>query len=257
MSIHPTAIVSSNAKIGSNNSIAPYSIIEDDVEIGNDCEIGPNAVLYNGARIGNKVIIKQNASVANVPQDLKFSNEKSLMIIGDHTVVRESVTLHRGTVETGLTKVGKNCLLMAYCHIPHDCIVGDSCIIANSVQIAGHCIIEDYVILGGLTGVHQFSAVGEHSMVGGASYVNKDIPPYVLVSGNPIRFAGLNVVGLRRRGFKTEDIDIIKKTYTLLYDKGMNISQAMKTIDSEIGENEFVKKILNFISRSKRGIVVK
>ncbi len=255
--IHPTAIVGDKASLGSNIKIGPYAVVEDNVEIGNDCEIGPHAVIYDGARIGNRVKIKQGASVSNVPQDLKFADEKSLFIIGDDTVVREFAALHRGTKETGVSTVGKNCLLMAYSHVPHDCTIGDNCIIANSVQIGGHSRIENYVIIGGNTGVHQFAAIGEHSMVAATIMVSQDVPPFILAGRSPARYLGLNVVGLRRRGFNTEDIETIKQAYSLLYDKGMNVSQAVKLIENELGSNIHVKKILEFIGKSKRGIVGK
>ena len=255
--IHPTAIVNPEAKLGENLSVGPYAVIESDVEIGNDCVIGPHAVLYAGARIGNRVKISQGASVANLPQDLKFSGEPTLFIIGDDTVVREFATLHRGTKETGRSKIGKNCLLMAYSHIPHDCEVGDNCIIANAVQIGGHSHIEDWVIIGGLAGLHQFSRVGEHSMIAGAAKITQDVPPYILAVNNPAEFGGLNVVGLRRRGFKAEDIQILKEAYKCLYDKSLNVSQAVGVIESKFGDNVYVLKLLKFLSGTKRGIVGK
>jgi UDP-N-acetylglucosamine acyltransferase len=255
--IHSTAIVSDKASLGSNIKIGPYAVVEDDVELGNDCGIGPHAVIYDGARVGNRVKIKQGASVSNVPQDLKFADEKSLFIIGDDTVVREFAALHRGTKETGVSSVGKKCLLMAYSHVPHDCTIGDNCIIANSVQIGGHSRIEDYVIIGGNTGVHQFTAIGEHSMVAATIMVSQDVPPFILAGRSPARYLGLNVVGLRRRGFNTEDIETIKHAYSLLYDKGMNVSQAVNVIENELGTNIHVKKILEFIGKSRRGIVGK
>lgn len=255
--IHPTAIVSPDAKLGENLIVGPFAVVEGDVEIGNDCVVGAHAVIYNGARIGNRVKIFQGASVANLPQDLKFGGEKTLFIIGDDTVVREFATLHRGTKETGRSQVGKNCLLMAYSHIPHDCFVGDNCIIANAVQIGGHSHIEDYVIIGGLAGLHQFSRVGEHSMIGGAAKITQDVPPYILAAHNPAIFTGLNVVGLSRRGFKAEDIQKLKEAYKYLYDKSLNVSQAVKVIESKLGSNNYVQKILHFLSGSKRGIVGK
>lgn len=255
--IHPTAIVSPEAKFGKNLIVGPYAIIEGDVEIGDDCAIGPHAVLYNGARIGNKVKISQGASVANLPQDLKFSGEPTLFIIGDETVVREFATLHRGTKETGKSQVGKNCLLMAYSHVPHDCVIGDNCIIANAVQIGGHSHIEDWVIIGGLAGLHQFSRVGEHSMIAGAAKITQDVPPYILAVNDPAEFGGLNVVGLRRRGFKSEDIQMLKEAYRYLYDKSLNVTQAIEIIESKFGSNNYVRKVLNFLSGTKRGIVGK
>jgi len=255
--IHPTALVNPAAKLGENIIVGPFVLIESDVEIGDDCIIGPHAVIYNGARLGNRVKIFQGASIANFPQDLKFGGEKTLLIIGDDTVVREFATLHRGTLETGKSQVGKNCLLMAYSHIPHDCSVGDNCIIANSVQIGGHSHIEDWVIIGGLAGLHQFSRVGEHSMIAGAAKVTQDVPPYILAAHNPAEFNGLNVIGLRRRGFNAEDIQILKEAYGYLYSKSLNVSQAVEVIKSKFGDNIYVRKVLNFLNGSKRGIVGK
>ncbi len=255
--IHPTAIVKTGAKLGENIIVGPYAVIEDDVEIGNDCVIGAHAVIYSGARLGNRVKIFQGASVANLPQDLKFAGEPTLFIIGDDTVVREFAALHRGTLETGKSQVGKNCLLMAYSHIPHDCIVGDNCIIANAVQIGGHSHIEDWVIIGGLAGLHQFSRVGEHSMIAGAAKITQDVPPYILAINDPAEFGGLNVVGLRRRGFKAQDIQTLKEAYKCLYDKALNVSQAVELIESKFGDNAYVQKVLTFLSGTKRGIVGK
>lgn len=255
--IHPTALVNPEAKVGDNISVGPYAVIEGDVEIGNDCIIGPHAVIYNGTRIGNRVKIFQGASVANLPQDLKFGGEKTLFIIGDDTVVREFATLHRGTLETGKSQIGKNCLLMAYSHIPHDCVIGDNCIIANSVQIGGHSHIEDWVIIGGLAGLHQFARVGEHSMIAGAAKITQDVPPYIMAVNDPAEFNGLNVVGLRRRGFKPEDIQILKEAYKYLYDKSLNVTQAVEVIKSKYGDNIYVQKVLHFLAGTKRGIVGK
>ncbi len=256
-SIHPTAVVSGRAKIGNNVTISPYSIIEDDVEIGDDCLIGPDAVLYNGARIGNRVKIYQSASVAHIPQDLKFGNEESLFIVDDDTIIHEFVTLHRGTKETGFSKVGKNCLLMAYSHVAHDTVIGDNCILANGVQIAGHVEIEEKVIIGGMTPVHQFCKIGKHAMIGGGFRVTQDVPPYILTAGEPLEYNGLNVIGLRRRGFSNSDIDTLKKVYGIIYSKSYNMSQAIKKIGEEFGENPLAKIVLDFIGESKRGLVGK
>ena len=255
--IHPTAIVNPGAKLGDNLLVGAYAIIEADVEIGNDCTIGHHAVIYSGARIGNRVKIFQGASVANLPQDLKFSGEPTNFFIGDDTVIREFSTLHRGTLETRKSEVGKNCLLMAYSHVAHDCSVGDNCIIANSVQIGGHVHIEDWVIIGGSTPVHQFSLIGEHSMIGGGIRIVQDVPPFILASNLPAEYGGLNVVGLRRRGFKNEDILLLKEVYGLIYSKSYNVSQAIKIIEEKFGENIYAQKVLKFLSRSKRGIIGK
>lgn len=257
VNIHPTAIVSSKAKLGDNVTILPFTIIEDDVEVGNDCTIGPSAVLYNGARLGNNVIINQGASIAHIPQDLGFAGEESFFYVGDNTRVHEFVTLHRGTKSTGFSRVGKNCLLMAYSHVAHDCVVGDNVILANGVQIAGHCTLEDYVIIGGLTPVHQFCKVGQHSMTGGGFRIVQDVPPFVLAGNEPLKYSGLNIIGLRRRGFVVDDINTLKKAYAILYDKAYNVSQAREKISAEFGDNKYVQSVLEFLKESKRGIIGK
>jgi UDP-N-acetylglucosamine acyltransferase len=255
--IHPTAIVSPEAELGNNLIIEPYAVISDDVQIGDDCYIGHNAVIYDGARIGDRVKIYQSAVVSNIPQDLKFNNERTLFYIGDDTVIREFVTLHRGTEETGYSKVGKNCLIMAYCHVAHDVIVGDKCIIANGVQIAGHVKIEDWAIIGGMTVVHQFNNVGQHSMTGGGFRILKDVPPYVLAGNEPLRYSGLNLVGLRRRGFSKEDLADLKKAYATLYDTGLNFSQAVEKLESEFSNHSLIKNIIKFFKNSSRGVIRK
>ena len=254
--IHSTAVVSKKAKIADNITVGPYAVIEDDVEIGNDCNIGPHVVIYNGARIGNKVTIHQGASISHVPQDLKFENEETYLHIDDGTVVHEFATVHRGTKETGRTLVGKNCLLMAYSHVAHDNVIGDNCILANAVQLAGHVHIENFVILGGGVLVHQFSSIGQHSMVGGGYRIPQDVPPFTLMAGEPLRYSGLNVVGLRRRGFSNEDIQALKKAYSYIYDKSLNVSQAIVKVKSELN-NKYVDAVVEFIEKSKRGIVGK
>ncbi len=255
--IHPTAIVSSKAKLGENIVVSPYAIIEDDVEIGNDCYIGSHAHIYNGARIGNRVKIYQSASIAHIPQDLSFNNEYSQFIVGDDTVIHEFVTLHRGSKVTGKSMVGKNCMLMAYSHIAHDCYVGDNVILANGVQIAGHVTLEDYVIIGGLTPVHQFCKVGQHTMTGGGFRITQDVPPYILAAHEPLKFSGLNVIGLRRRGFTNDEIASMKKAYSYIYDKSLNVSQALAKIESEMEIIPPINNMIEFIRSSKRGLIGK
>lgn len=255
--IHPTALVSPKAKIGNNIIVGPYAIIQDDVEIGNDCQVGPHTVIYDGARIGDRVIIKQAASIAHVPQDLKFSQEPSLFIIGDETVIHEFVTLHRGTKETGKSQVGKKCLLMAYAHVAHDCVIGDNVILANGVQIAGHVTVENFAIIGGMTPVHQFCKVGQHCMIGGGFRAVQDVPPYILCGEMPLRYAGLNLVGLRRRGFTVADIEALKKAYSYIYNHSMNVTQALIKIEEELPDNTLVKNVIDFVRTSKRGIIGK
>ncbi len=257
MNIHSTAIVSKKAKIGKNIQISPYAIIEDDVEIGDDCNIGPHVVIYNGARIGNRVTIHQASSISHIPQDLKFDNEHSLFYVGDDTKIHEYVTLHRGTKETGFSRIGKNCLLMAYAHVAHDSVLGDNCILANGVQIAGHVEIEDYVIIGGLTPVHQFCKVGKHSMIGGGFRITQDVPPFILAANEPLKYRGLNLLGLKRRGFSKEDISVLKKAYQYIYSTSLNITQAKEKIIKELANNNSVKDVLAFLERSDRGIIGK
>ncbi|AFN75112.1 UDP-N-acetylglucosamine acyltransferase [Melioribacter roseus P3M-2] len=253
--IHPTAIVSPNAKIGSNVSIGPFAVIEDDVIIGDDSIIGQNACIYNGARIGNRVKIFQGASVSNLPQDLKYNGEETFLFIGDDTIVREFATLHKGTTARGKTVIGQNCLLMAYTHVAHDCIIGNKVICSNGVQIAGHVTIEDNVIIGGLSAVHQFGKIGQHAMVGGGSMVNMDVPPFVMTSGYPARYMGLNIVGLRRRNFSNDSINAIKEAYRILYLSGLTFRNALDKLKSEFQSNEYVGSIVKFIETSKRGIL--
>lgn len=257
MNIHSAANVSKKARIGENVFISPFALIEDDVEIGNNCHIGPFAVIYNGARIGNNVKIYQSSSIAHRPQDLKFDNEESYFYIGDNTVIHEFVTCHRGTKETGKSSVGKDCLLMAYSHVAHDTYVGDNCILANAVQVAGHVEIENNVIIGGGTVVHQFCKVGQHSMTGGGFRIVQDVPPYILAASEPLEYSGINVIGLRRRGFSNDDIMSLKKAMGYIYDKSLNVSQAKEKIKAEFPDNPYVQNVISFLDRSKRGIVGK
>ena len=255
--IHSTAIVSSKATLGENISIGPFSIIEDDVVIGNDCIIGSSVAIYDGARIGNNVKIYQGASVANHPQDLKFANEPTLFEIGDNTIIREFATLHRGTVESGTSKIGKNCLLMTYAHVAHDCIVGDNCILANVVQIGGHVHVDDWVIIGGGTLVHQFTKIGKHAMIGGGYRTVTDVPPFVLAAGEPLYYNGLNTVGLRRRGFSNDQIFKLKEIYSYIFSKNLNLSQAKEKILEKFKDDELAHTVLDFLKSSTRGLIKK
>lgn len=254
--IHTTAIVSPKAKLGENVQVAAYAIIEDDVEIGDGTIVGPHVCIYDGARIGKNVKIFQSAAVSNAPQDLKYDGEKTYFHIGDNTVIREFTTLHRGTIETGNSKIGSNCLIMAYAHVAHDCAIGNNCIIANSVQIAGHVTIGDWVIIGGGTLLHQFGIVGEHAMIQGGMSVAADIPPYVMAANTPIKYSGLNVIGLRRRSFSNNDIQTLKDAYKMFYFSGLNTSDAKKELETKF-DNPFVTNIIEFIDQSKRSILKK
>ena len=255
--IHPTAIVNENAVLGKNITVEPYAIIEENVEIGDNCYIGKHAVIYNGARVGNNVTIHQGASIANVPQDLKFGNEETILSIGDGTTVREFATLNRATKDSGITKIGKDCLFMAYSHVGHDVVVGDNVILANGVQIGGHVEIGDWVIIGGMTPVHQFCKVGQHAMIGGGFRATQDVPPYVIAASEPLRYTGLNLIGLRRRGFTNDQITLLKKVYDIIYNSGLNLSQAKERINNEYPDDELVGNVMTFLANSTRSIIRK
>ncbi len=253
--IHPTAIVHADAQIGNNVTIGPFAVVDGDVVIGDDTEIGSHTYIADGARIGKNCRIHKGAVVATIPQDLKFENEQTVFEIGDNTTVREFCTLNRGTSESGKSRVGSHCLLMAYAHVAHDCEIGDNVILANAVQVAGHVTIEDWAIIGGLTGIHQFCHVGRHSMIGGHFRAVHDVPPYIIASEEPLQFAGVNAVGLRRRGFSPDTRSKIKAAYRLLYRSNLNVTQAVERIKEEIEIIPEVQHILTFIEESDRGVI--
>ncbi|MBN2893721.1 MAG: acyl-ACP--UDP-N-acetylglucosamine O-acyltransferase [Bacteroidales bacterium] len=253
--IHQLAYVHPDAKIGNNVVIEPFSTIAADVVIGDDTWIGPNATVMDGARIGKKCRIFPGAVVSAIPQDLKFAGEITTAEIGDNTTIREAVTVNRGTKSRGKTVVGNNCLLMAYVHIAHDCVVGNNTIIANSVQIAGEVEIGDFVIFGGTSAVHQFVKIGDHSMISGGSLVGKDIPPYVTVAHTPLAYVGLNSIGLRRRNFSNDEINLIQDIYRIIFQSGLNTSNAVNKIKTDIENCEAKENILNFIENSNRGLI--
>jgi len=253
--IHPTAVVSPQARLGLNVSVGPHAVIEDDVTLGDGTSIGPHALVSNGARLGRDCRIHHSAAVGGPPQDLKYKGEPTTLEVGDRTTVREFVTLNRGTTGSGKTTIGSDCLLMAYSHVAHDCRVGNNVIIANCSALAGHVTIEDWVIVGGLTPIHQFVRIGSHSMVGGGVRVPKDVPPYILASHSPVIFEGLNLVGLRRRGFSPATIELIEKAYRILYRSNLNVSQAVARITQELERIPEINALLEFIASSKRGII--
>lgn len=255
MSHHPLANVHPDAVIGSNVVIEPFATIQKDVVIGDGCWIGPNAVICEGARLGKNVKVFPGASVSSLPQDLKFAGEKTETFIGDNTVIRESVTISRGTVDKHKTVIGKNCLLMAYVHIAHDCIIGDHCIFANAVQVAGHVSIEDWAIIGGASALHQFVKVGAHVMLSGGSLVRKDVPPYTKAAREPLTYAGVNSIGLRRRGFSAEKITEIQEVYRYIFLKGLNNSKALDAVERDLPVSQERDYIVNFIRSSERGVM--
>jgi UDP-N-acetylglucosamine acyltransferase len=248
-SIHP------DAKIGENVEIGPFTTIYADVEIGDGTWIGPNVTIMDGSRIGKNCKIHPGAVISNVPQDLKFQGEKTFTHIGDYTVVRECVTINRGTADRWKTEVGAHCLLMAYVHIAHDCLIEDHCIFANSVQIAGHVHIQEHARLGGTAAVHQFVKIGPHCMIGGGSLVRKDVPPYVIAAREPLMYSGVNSVGLQRAGFSQEKINQIEEIYRYFFIKKQNKAQAIKLVEDEIAESEEKHIILDFFKNADRGVI--
>ncbi len=252
--IHATAVVSPKAELSDDVEVGPYAVIEDDVQIGAGCRIASSALIAGGARLGKNVTVAHGAVIATMPQDLKFGGEESWVQIGDNTVVREYATINRGTSAHGTTTVGTNCLLMAYSHVAHDCILGDHVILANSVNLAGHIEIDDYAIIGGVVPVHQFVKIGAHSMIGGGFRVPQDVCPYALAGGYPLKIVGLNAVGLKRRGFEKEVIRILEQAFKLLFFSGLNTSQAVERITGEVEIIPEVQVILDFIERSTRGL---
>ena len=253
--IHPTAIVHPNARIGDLVEIGPFSVIEDDVDIGPGTVVGSYCFIHSGARIAKNVRIFHGSVVAGPPQDLKYAGEKTELFIGEDTVIREFCTLHRGTTYSYKTVLGGHCLLMAYSHVAHDCIIGDNVILANSVQLGGHSIIDDYAIIGGGALIHQFCRVGAHSIMSGGSATNKDIPPFVKAGHYPAQYVGVNTVGLRRRGFTPEAVHNIQDVYRAIYLSGMNVSQALEHVKGNFNMTPEVLLIIRFIEVSTRGIL--
>lgn len=253
--IQPLAYIHPQAKIADNVVIEPFVTIHKNVEIGEGTWIGPNVTIMDGARIGKNCRIFPGAVISAIPQDLKFRGEETTVEIGDNTTIRECVTINRATTDKWVTKIGKNCLIQAYCHIAHDCEVGDNCIFSNSTTLAGHVTVGDYVVLAGLVAIHQFVHIGSHAFVTGGSLVRKDVPPYVKAAREPLSYVGINSVGLRRRGFSSEVINEIQDIYRTLFVKKYNISTALDLIEAEHQPTEVRDEILDFIRNSNRGIM--
>jgi len=255
MSKYPLTSIHPDARIGQNVVIEPFTTISKDVVIGDGTWIGPNVTVMDGARIGKNCRIFPGAVISGIPQDLKFKGEVTTAEIGDNTTIRECVTLNRGTVDKFKTVIGSNCLIMAYAHIGHDSIIGNYCILGNTTQLAGHVVIADYTIFGGACAVQQFSKVGAHAYIGGGSLVRKDVPPYTKAAREPLAYAGVNTVGLRRRGFSTEKIAEIQEIYRYLFLKGLNNSKAIDLIERELPKSSERDIIVTFIRESERGVM--
>ena len=253
--VHPTAIVSRKAELGEGVSIGPYTIVEDNVVIGEGTRVASTALIASGARIGRNCTVAHGAVIATVPQDLKFEGEESEVEIGDNTVVREYATINRGTKASGTTTVGTDCLIMAYAHIAHDCVIGDHAILSNAVNLAGHIEIGDWAILGGVLPVHQFVKIGAHAMIGGGFRVQQDVCPFALAAGYPLKVVGLNIVGLRRRNFQPEILRKLESVFKILFFSGLNTSQAVERIESEVELVPEVRTILDFVRNTERGLV--
>jgi UDP-N-acetylglucosamine acyltransferase len=251
----PLAYVHPGAKIAKNVVIEPFTTINNNVIIGEGTWIGSNVTIMEGARIGKNCNIFPGAVIAAVPQDLKFGGEDSLAIIGDNCTIRECVTINRGTIASGQTVLGNNCLVMAAAHIAHDCHVGHNAIIVNGVLLGGHVTVGNYAIIGGLSAVHQFIQIGDHAMISGGSLLRKDVPPYTKAAKEPLSYVGINSVGLRRRGFTAEKIREIQAIYRILYQKNYNTSQAVDIIEAEMEATPERDEILDFIKNSSRGIM--
>ena len=251
----PLAYIHPAAKIAPSVVIDPFVTIDANVEIGEGTRIGSNVTIMEGARIGKNCRIFPGAVIGAVPQDLKFRGEDTTAVVGDNTTIRECVTINRGTAAKGKTVVGSNCLLMAYSHIAHDCIVGDNVIVANSSQLAGEVIVDNFAIIGGGTLVHQFCHIGAHVMIQGGALINKDIPPYVKAAREPISYVGVNSIGLRRRNFSNEAIREIQDIYRYLYLSRMNVSDDLDAIEAELPATRERDEILLFIRNAKRGII--
>ena len=252
--IHPTAIIDSDVQIGEDVMIGPFSVVQKDVIIGNGTFIGSHVLIHSGTRLGKKCRVFKGAVIGTDPQDLKFTGERTTIEIGDNTVIREFCTLNRGTTHRMKTEIGSNCLLMAYVHVAHDCLIGDNVILANAVNMAGHVTIEPFAAIGGMTPIHQFVKVGRNSFVGGGLRVSKDVPPFILAAGDPLKYAGINRVGLTRRGFSDEALKEIRGAYKLIYRSGLNVSQALEKLKSQ-NSTPKLETIIQFIESSERGII--
>jgi len=249
------AYVHPNARLAEDVTIEPFAYIAENVEIGEGTWVAPHSTILFGARIGKNCRIFPSAVVSGIPQDLKFRGEETTAEIGDNTTVREGTTINRGTASAGRTIIGNNCLIMAYAHVGHDCIIGNNCILGNGTGLAGEVKIDDWAILSAGTLVHQFTRIGGHVIIGGGSKVRTDVPPFIKADRDPLSYLGINSVGLTRRGFERDRIDYIHNIYRVIYQNGMNVSQALDFIEKEIKPTPDREYILEFIRKSERGII--
>jgi len=249
------AFVHPEAQLGKDVTVEPFAYIADNVIIGDGTWVGPNSSVMYGARVGKNCRIFPSSVVSGIPQDLKFVGEDTTAEIGDNTTIREGSTINRGTVSAGKTVVGENCLLMAYSHVGHDCVIGNHCIIGNNSGLAGEVVVDDWAILSGGTLVHQFSHIGAHVMIGGGSRVRIDVPPFIKADREPLSYLGLNSVGLSRRGFEKERIDTIHNIYRIIYQSGLNFTKALERVEDEFQQSPDRDYIISFFRDSKRGVI--
>jgi UDP-N-acetylglucosamine acyltransferase len=255
MNIHSTAIISPDVQLEEGVEIGPYAIIGSDVKIGKNTVIGPHTFIDDYTHIGEGNRIFQFCSIGAPPQDLKFGGEKTRVVIGNNNTIREFVTIHRSTTaDIGVTQIGDNNMIMAYCHVAHNCKLGNYIVMANAATLAGHIHVEDFAIVGGLTAIHQFSRIGAHSIIGGASAVPKDIPPYMMASGNRVKLYGLNLIGLKRRKFSGNTIKALKEAYRIIFRSDILLETALKKVEAEVEDCPEVRHLINFIRESKRGV---
>jgi len=254
--IHPTAIVSSQAELGPDVEVGPFAIIGPQVTVGAGCRIAARAILEQNVRLAPQCQVGSGSILGGAPQDLKYAGEETWVEVGEGTVIREYCTINRGTTQSRVTRLGKHCLVMTYVHMAHDCHVGDGVILTNGVQLAGHVTIDECAIISGLTPVHQFVKIGAYAFVGGMSRVTKDVPPYTKAVGNPMKLYGLNAVGLQRHGFTPETVAELKKAYRLFFRAGLNISQALERARAELAMLPEVERFVQFIEESARGVLV-
>ena len=253
--IHPTAIITPGTHIGTGAKIGPYAVIEDDVVIGDDCEIGAHVIIGEGTRIGEKSRIFPGAAVGLIPQDKKFAEEKTHTIIGANTLIREYVTINRGSAANGETRIGNDCWIMAYCHVAHDCIIGNNVTISNSLAMAGHVTIGNHVTIGGICSFHQFSRVGDFAFIQATSYITKDVVPFALTGADPLRIADINKIGLERHGFSEERRRTIRRAYKILFRENRKLDEAVELLKSTFPDNNDITSIIDFIGNGSRGLM--
>jgi UDP-N-acetylglucosamine acyltransferase len=254
-SIHPTAIIHPAARLGENVAIGPYTVVEENVTIGDGTSVGPHAIIGEYTVIGRQCRIFHGASVGLIPQDMKFKGEKTFLRIGDRTTIREFCTLNRGTAARGETVIGNDCLLLAYCHVAHDCVIGDHVVISNNLAMAGHIEVGNHVTIGGVCAFHQFVRIGDYAMIGAFSYVSQDVVPFALVGSDPVRVADVNKVKLERCGFSAERIQEIKRAFRTLFRGKLKLDEAIKSLAEEFTGNQDVECIIAFAKKSERGIL--